>query len=320
MSSAVGGFMFKKIALLFINLCAFFQVAFCQTYTITLQPRGSTFFIGYPMVVKAQVHNGGQFATPFDMDDKGLPLGIVFYTKNADGREVPGYLTDSGLSGSPARRPDSEHYYLKSGQTVEINFDINEYFKLTSSGKYEIDARSSDGDIFSQVEVNVTSLKPLSTFHCSGICTLPPGSNRLITDFKLVHCDVIIGRCEPIEGDTWYVSIADLHLSLANGEMGQGRNIFPPIHVPQETTIEKALIDCKWQLWLLLKDGTKRSIIVWDMLNQDAFEVEGWTTDELSLGLTRTTPHVKTMIVFGGKKGSTYSTTSFPRGKLVSKN
>lgn len=273
--------------------------------TCSLSFKDKISFASLPVFVSLTISNRSDAPSMLELFSDALPRLVQITVTGPDGKIVrsrkPYY--DPGMAGPVIRMrsPDTLHV----GEMVNFSYDLNELFSMDQPGRYNIKSEIEGRDPKSY-EIELLPLAQVSKSAVEGICVLP----LRIVDHPIAHVvlgDVCIEKCDVKGAEGWYAVVRKLILPG-----GQPQNLFVPIAVPSMSTLEQVDIDCKWQIWAVVKSSDAYSLIVWNILTGEVREVIGKSKEKLFLGVASDTRTPVGKIVTGGTAARKYSSTNLP--------
>lgn len=217
------------------------------------------------------------------MDEVGLP-GLTLRVFNEEGVELKS--TPPFAPEITAIAMDSQLYLIQPRDAVRFCYDLQERFSFSKPGKYIVKL-AIGSNVFDQAEINLLPLTLINTVNLLRTCAWR-SSLKDVTQrdyLSKAECQVVTGKTTYEGKELWFASVQGLKL----GEVAAWNPPRQSLRVPRFTTIEKAELDFKWQVWVVLKSAERRALIVWNLLHGTVQTVVPWGSDAIHLGATAVT-------------------------------
>ena len=269
---------------------------------ITFLRPSSTFILGSTASVPYSFRSNENEARLLEMNYLGVPRLLRFELTDSGGERVD-YRVHFA-SGPPLPLAPDERFVIAPNETLQLSLRLDQTFQIETAGQYVLSTwyfqqKLAETRIFFAAEPDSDPL--VVTECCAHALEFGDGA-------MLVQCKIRVG---PAGTDAPRDSPWILHIEpeVQAGDVPIHPMSSIVIDVRANTKVVTAVLDYRWQLWLLLESGEDQCLIVAPLSICQVRILVPWSEKNVRLGSTRVRSDMNARIALGGVVGEPLHST-----------
>jgi|GEM_PF-4286004 len=253
---------------------------FNSVIEVSCEPFNGEFVLGDPIALNYTLWNPNTSNRYVEVSFQGVQSGMHITVVDEQQQEVPQRRGIGG--GPPGPIMFKDMYSAKPDEEIQLSVDLAKLFLITEPGRYTVTI-SYLGKQVCRSEVTLVALIPGDGVALSGVCKMPFRA-RLEEGAIGVECKVACGRMpEDAVGQGTVITLRDL---IVKYRQHFHTDVTLRYKTPREATVAQAMVDYKWQVWIILKSGNAQTLVVGDLRGERIRTIIPWTTESIELGGT----------------------------------
>lgn len=224
-----------------------------------------------------------------------VPSGLVVTVVGSDGKRVPFRGPVVAPGGPPLPTPLDEVYKVPPGETILLAYDLATLFDLSRADLYVLTLRDAGG-IVAQERFAVVNPRIISSRGLSGGLALV-GSIRPAIG-QLASCSASVIEINNQGSASRFLSIDNVIISD-----NQSDSPASLLRLSPAAELLDARMDCLGQVWFLLKDAEKNSLVSWSVINHEFKTLIPTTDERIEIGATNAGRGLLAQVVIAGIPG-----------------